>query len=123
MWEGFQAGFQASAQASSPEGVAMFGVMDSADFEANTITFAMDPGYFAAAGRYEIRRTDALPENAVNNGDLDVFTQEEAQALRNCKALLDSLVEFDGVVDGELFNAAYDAVENALSAQREEVKS
>jgi hypothetical protein len=32
----------------------MFGTMDCADFEADTITFTMEPGYYAAAGRYRI---------------------------------------------------------------------
>lgn len=35
------------------EGV-MFGRMDSANFLADTITFRMEPGYYAAAGRYRI---------------------------------------------------------------------
>lgn len=37
----------------------MFGTMDSADFEADTITFRMEPDYYAAAGRYRIERVTA----------------------------------------------------------------
>lgn len=34
----------------------MFGRMIEADFEQSTATFEMEPGYYAAAGRFEIRR-------------------------------------------------------------------
>ena len=35
----------------------MTGVMAECDFASNTITLKMDPGYFAAAGQYELRWT------------------------------------------------------------------
>ncbi|GAB2494196.1 hypothetical protein [Arenimonas alkanexedens] len=46
----------------------MFGRMDSADFEADTVTFAMEPGYYAAAGRYRIERVDAAMLQASQGG-------------------------------------------------------
>jgi hypothetical protein len=39
---------------------AMFGRMDSADFSADTLTFTMEPGYYAAAGRYLIVPVPAI---------------------------------------------------------------
>jgi hypothetical protein len=41
---------------------AMFGRMDSADFSADTLTFTMEPGYYAAAGRYLIVPVPAIDQ-------------------------------------------------------------
>lgn len=50
---------KADAYLATPEVDAMFGQMSEVDFDSDTITFKMEPGYHAAAGRFKIVRTVA----------------------------------------------------------------
>lgn len=62
-------------------------------------------------------------------GDFPLYTtppadvEDARRAIKVCKELLYSLVEFDGVVDGQLFNAAYDAIDAAMNGDGHENKS
>jgi hypothetical protein len=45
-------------------GERMWGEVIEADFERDTLTLKMEPGYFAAAGRYLVQREEPLPPSA-----------------------------------------------------------